>query len=319
MIITRLIPLYLFFVGLISISPLIAAAQTTNGELHHVNTVDKTIFVGTDFDHGSCSSSSCLMKKKRLVQHVNPIIYDRGDLIMERSIPKMSNTQPRSISIQTGVSFSTIKGLNLGEEDEELAEAFGFDIGYITGFNIQASAYFPFHGKLGARLGLGWAQKGYSQSSDLTDFYNELTSLFSDDPDDLIESVTSTSSITSNYLSIPALLQFNPVPRVRILAGPVLSVFLGCSIKNTTEIDSETETVTVSCDEAEVDIINTLDISVTTGAGVDIPVSNRISISLDATFDLGLSNIVEDDLSSSTDGKYQGFRIVAGISIPLGS
>ncbi len=267
------------------------------------------------------------MKEQGLERHINPIkrVSDKNDLTMEGRLPKMSDIQSRSISIQTGVSLSTIRGLDLGEDEEELAELLGVDVGYVTGFNIQASAYFPLRGRLGARLGLGWVQKGFSEEIDFSAFFNALIGAFTDDPDLLEESIISTTRITSNYLSVPALLQFNPVSRVRILAGPVLSVFLGCSIKATTESDSETESVSANCDELGEESLNTFDISIMTGAGVDIPVSNRVSVSLDAIFDLGLSNVLstesttEDDIAIFSDPKYQGFRIVAGVSIPFGN
>ena len=210
----------------------------------------------------------------------------------------------KSVSIQAGLSLSTV---TTPDEFEDLGDL--VDIGYVSGVNVRASVYLPIRGRLGTQLGLGWMQKGFSLEIELSDLFGDFAGYYSDYefPD-----ISSTTDFRINYLSVPALLQFNPISKVRLLAGPVLSFALGCNLESILEADGEQERESIDCgDDIE---LETVDVSIRAGAGVDIPVSSAFSVSLDAVYDLGMRNYDKE----GDDSKNRGFAITAGVSFPLG-
>ncbi|MYB91361.1 MAG: PorT family protein [Rhodothermaceae bacterium] len=155
---------------------------------------------------------------------------------------------------------------------------------------------------VGCRRGSLWRLNYLTYFGDFAGYYSDY-----EFPD-----ISSTTDFRINYLSVPALLQFNPISKVRLLAGPVLSFALGCNLESILEADGEEERESVDCgDDIE---LETVDVSIRAGAGVDIPVSSAFSVSLDAVYDLGMRNYDKE----GDDSKNRGFAITAGVSFPLG-
>ena len=210
----------------------------------------------------------------------------------------------RSVSIQAGLSLSTVTTPDEFDNFEDLV-----DIGYVSGVNVRASVYLPIRGRLGTQLGLGWMQKGFSMEIQVSELFGDFVGYFSEYE---VPDISSTTNFKANYISVPALLQFNPISKVRLLAGPVLSFALGCSLESILVVDGDEERESVDCgDDIE---LETVDISIRAGAGVNIPVSSAFSISLDAVYDLGMRNYEKE----GDDSKNRGFAITAGVSLPLG-
>ena len=224
----------------------------------------------------------------------------------------------KSISIWAGLSLSSIttpdeiRGLPDAERDL-------IDIGYRSGVNLRASVFLPISGGLGTRLGLGWIQNGWTLDVEVP----ELRGYDDDYYDDYHEhydgaSIRSRATARANYLSAPALLQFNPTSSVHLLAGPVFSFALGCSFAPTFEIDGiVTERDSADCGDDDVDLdLSTVDISIMVGAGVNIPVSSALSVSPEAVFDLGMTDFSPED--GNEGSKNKSFGITAGVSLLLG-
>ena len=211
----------------------------------------------------------------------------------------------KSVSIQAGLSLSTV---TTPDELEDFGDV--LDIGYRNGVNVRASVYLPIWGRLGTQLGLGWMQKGFSWELNVSEIFGDFIGYFSEDE---VSDISSIINFKMNYLSVPTLLQFNPTSKVRLLAGPVLSIALGCSLESITEVDGTVgERESVDCgDEIE---LETVDISIRAGAGVNIPVSSAFSVSLDAVYDLGMRDYDKE----GGDSKNRGFAITAGVSLPIG-
>lgn len=183
---------------------------------------------------------------------------------------------PVSVSLQAGLSLATVS-------PEGGSDAAGLDYSYQSGLNVRAFVFWPFSGLLGTQLGVGWVQKGSSIS------FPGIDEDFS-------------SNIRAGYLHFPLLLSLEPTSILNILVGPVVSLPLSCSI--------ESSGISVDCDETDLEL-NT-DISIMAGAGVSIPLSSSFSLSLDAVYDLGMTEIAED-----SDSKNRGFLFTAGVRLPL--
>ena len=223
----------------------------------------------------------------------------------------------KSISFQAGLSLSSVTTPD-DIKDLPNAQKDLIDIGYRSGAAIRASVFLPISGRVGTRLGLGWIQKGYSVKVELPELtvYDEFDDYF-----DYYDYASVTLRARANYLSAPVLLQFNPISSVHLLAGPVLSFALGCSFK-VTEVTTDADGTAIErdsadCDDDGVDLdLNTVDISIMVGTGVNIPVSDAFSVSLEAVYNLGMTDYSAEDEDEGS--KNTSFGITAGVSLPLG-
>ncbi|MXX98057.1 MAG: PorT family protein [Rhodothermaceae bacterium] len=202
----------------------------------------------------------------------------------------------KSVSIQVGLSLSKITTDRVDPS---------YNPSYRGGFNTRVSISLPISDRMGAQLGLGWMQRGYS-----VDIVRSAETLL---PENSPDGIYIRSRV--DYLSIPALLQFYPTSSnvIHVLAGPVLSFALGCSLELETELHGfVAERYSSDCTDGGTEI-ETVDISIMTGVGVNIPVSSEFSVSLDAVYDLGMI-----DTTTGIESKNRGFAITAGVSLPLG-
>ena len=91
---------------------------------------------------------------------------------------------------------------------------------------------------------------------------------------------------------------------VYLLAGPFAGFRTGCS----TSISEQGVSVSVDCDDADVDL-STTDFGISGAAGVEIGVSNGMGVALEALYDLGLKDL---------DGaKTRVFSLLAGLVFSL--
>lgn len=195
---------------------------------------------------------------------------------------------PVTVSIQAGLSLATVS-------PEEGSDLVGADYDFQNGFNVRASVFLPFSRLLGTQLGIGWVQKGSSITFSIPQF-DTLTGRRTED-------LSLDMTLRSEYLQFPLLLSLKPTSVFNILVGPVVSFPLSCGAESLGE--------SIDCDENDFLELNT-DISIMAGAGVSIPLSSSFSLSLDAVYDLGMTEIAED-----SDSKNRGFMFTAGIRLPL--
>jgi len=118
-----------------------------------------------------------------------------------------------------------------------------------------------------------------------------------------------------SYIQVPVLLQYHLMPgesfSPRIFAGPAIAFETGC------KISGSDGSVDVEFDCEEVDIATkSADFSAVFGVGADIPMGG-FTITGDARYDLGLSNI--DDSGSDGSVKNRAWGFFLGAAIPVGS
>ena len=148
----------------------------------------------------------------------------------------------------------------------------------------------PLLDRLGLHLGAGYSQKGFALS---------------------VLGVDATTEI--DYLEITTLAGV-PLPvgeraSVHLLAGPALAFKLSCQVSATFMGDSGTE----DCGE---DGPNTLDLGLMGGARLVIGVSEKLGLSLDALYNLGLLGM--DDIDSEITLKNRVMTLQAGIVYSIG-
>jgi hypothetical protein len=117
-----------------------------------------------------------------------------------------------------------------------------------------------------------------------------ITESFGVQPEVLYNSVGSKFDISGsdvvqkfNYLSVPILLRYNPVPVFNLHAGPQFGILLSA----TQEFDGDSE---------DIEDVKTLDLGLGFGAGLDLPMGLTASL----RYTLGLSNIADTDDDDAT-------------------
>ncbi len=184
------------------------------------------------------------------------------------------------LTLHAGASIATFGGADVSGASSR------------TGVNIGASLTLPVTDVLGIQIGGAYAQKGATDRS---------------------ESVDATLAI--DYIDVPVLLRIG-IPSssalsAHLLVGPAVSFQAKCSAKGT----SQGTSVSVDCSQFGADIKN-IDFGAMGGLGIDIAASERLRLSFDLLYDLGLTTI--DNTSPSADIKNRAFTIQAGLGFPLG-
>lgn len=121
--------------------------------------------------------------------------------------------------------------------------------------------------------------------------------------------------LSLNYIQVPVLVQYHFMAgesfSPRIFAGPAIAFETSCKISGTDG------SVDVEFDCEDVDIATkSADLSAVFGVGADIPMGG-FTITGDARYDLGLSNI--DDSNSDGSVKNRSWGFFLGAAIPVGS
>jgi len=195
-----------------------------------------------------------------------------------------AGAQDVSLGIVTGFNFAT-----LGIEDDE-----GQELDPRTGVGLGAHGSLDLSASFGVSLELLYSQKG----AKVTEGDARATYQF-------------------NYLEFPVLARYQ-IPTTaagtvepHIAGGFVLGFEVGCKLKG----ESGGVTVTVGCDEAEVET-KSLDLGFMFLGGFDILVGPG-ALMLDAAYNFGLKNI--NDVSGAGSVKNRMLYLRAGYKYPLGS
>jgi Outer membrane protein beta-barrel domain len=192
---------------------------------------------------------------------------------------------PARLSAQTVVSLRA--GLNV-------ATLGGGDVAinpdHRIGVNIGGAVTIPMSENLGLLLGATYSQKGAAPPVDLG----------------------ANLVLALDYLEIPALLEFmipsSGMVGAHVLAGPVIGLELSCDATGS----AGGFEVSVGCDQLGANT-KTFDLGAAAGFGVDVQATERVTLTLDLLYDLGLVSI-QDGL----DVKNRAFTIQAGLGIPIG-
>lgn len=126
------------------------------------------------------------------------------------------------------------------------------------------------------------------------------------------EDPTKVGSVDLSYFSVPVLAKFVTVGgKVYVISGVNFGFLTGAEIKPE---EGESEPVDVK------DSMRSFDLAVDFGVGGQLPVG-RIRIMLEARYEQGLLNIVEEDIvedALKTRVRSSGLQLLAGILLPLG-
>jgi Outer membrane protein beta-barrel domain len=164
-------------------------------------------------------------------------------------------------------------GANLFKMDGE-----SFDQAYKFGYNVGAFSELNFTSSWGIQPELLFNQTNYRTGTQFSDIY----------PDG-VNGVKG----KLNYLSIPVLLSFRPIPLLSLLAGPQFGILL-----------NQDEHLVNNAGQA----FKKGDLSVVVGAQL-----NLASIKLGARYVIGLNNI--NDLENQNNWKNEGWQLYAGFRI----
>lgn len=164
-------------------------------------------------------------------------------------------------------------GANLFKMDGE-----SFDQEYKFGYNVGAFSELNFTSSWGLQPELLFNQTNYRTGT-------QFSSLYPDGVNDVKGKL--------NYLSIPVLLSFRPIPLLSLLAGPQFGILL-----------NQDEHLVNNAGQA----FKKGDLSVVAGAQL-----NLASIKVGARYVIGLNNI--NDLQNENNWKNEGWQLYAGFRI----
>jgi hypothetical protein len=197
-------------------------------------------------------------------------------------------TAQMNLSVGGGVVAATFSG----DDADALGEGIGK--GSRVGISAGASLAIPISNQIYIVPGGYYVQKGAEYSEGST-----------------------TVTFKADYVEIPVFMSVmltgadSPVG-FNIFAGPTFAFEAGCDIEGE---DSGT-TVSLSCDDLGLDERQKLDIGVAGGAGVSFPIGDRLSLMVNAGYDLGLRKL--DTSSEPDDIKNSAFFGSVGVGIPVG-
>lgn len=175
----------------------------------------------------------------------------------------------------SGISYSSAGIINYGVKG-------GINFSNLSGKDWHAASYYKtsFHagafldvnllGIIGVETGLYFSQKGWV-----------------DQTKDGDENIIQQSSFTYNYLDIPVLLRFKPIPLVSLFVGPQASVYLN---NNYVITDSEGEENTYTEEHDDYGFTNP-DFAFVIGTHTNLP----LGIFLSASYDIGLTSLYTND------------------------
>ncbi len=183
----------------------------------------------------------------------------------------------KELGIHAGASIATFGGADAGSPNSR------------TGVNVGASLTLPVARLLGIQVGAGFVQKGATQSSGGVDV-----------------------TLAVDYVEVPVLLRVG-IPSSRavsahVLVGPAVAFQTSCKANGSAPGMS----VSVDCSQIGADLQKT-DVGAMGGVGLDLAKPGRLTVSIDALYNVGLSSIV-----NGADTKNRAFTIQAGLGIPLG-
>jgi hypothetical protein len=183
------------------------------------------------------------------------------------------------VSLRAGLNVATLGGDDIDINPD-----------HRIGVNIGGAVTIPMSENLGLLLGATYSQKG------------------AEPPVDLGADVV----LALDYLEIPALLELmipsSGTVGAHVLAGPVVGVELSCEGRGS----GGGFEVGVDCGRLGIDT-KSFDLGAAAGFGVDVQATERVTLTVDLLYNLGLVS-VEDGF----DVKNRAFTIQAGLGIPIG-
>lgn len=188
-------------------------------------------------------------------------------LTLSMLVITIMNTQAQGfhLGIKGGANMDKINGQSFDDEFK-----FGYNVGAFAELNLAPT--------LGIQPELLFNQSTYRTGSDFSDVYPEGVN----DVEGKL-----------NYLTVPVLLSFRPVPVLSIQAGPQF----GIAVNQDQKLTENTKDAFKSGDFALV-------------GGVQL---NLSSLRIGGRWVEGLSNV--NDYTSTTSWKHKGFQIYAGFTI----
>ena len=186
-----------------------------------------------------------------------------------------------TIALRGGLSMATIGGSDAPS---------GFDSR--TGLTVGGAVIFGVGDNVGLQLGAAYVQKGVTETEAGAEYEFSL-----------------------DYIEVPLLLRFTIPAEGSILphfvVGPAVSFEAKCEAAGS----SEGASVALGCGAAGL-ATKSIDFGGIVGAGLDIGTSGSASLTLDVTYNIGLTSI--DDSGDDDDVKNRAWSLVAGIAFPVG-
>lgn len=185
------------------------------------------------------------------------------------------------VALILAVTHSYAQGFHLGiKAGANLFKVDGqsFDQQFKFGYNVGAFSEINFTSRWGIQPELLFNQTNYRTGTEFSDVYSGGLNNYKG---------------KLNYLSIPVLLSFRPIPLLSLLAGPQFGILL-----------NQDEHLTDNAAQA----FRKGDLAVVAGAQL-----NLASLKLGARYVIGLNNI--NDLPNENTWKNQGWQLYAGFRI----
>jgi hypothetical protein len=196
-----------------------------------------------------------------------------------------------SFSSFAGADLMIGGGLNLSNLSYSEDLGSGVTKSMRVGFNAGANLFIPFSEQIGLTPGVNFETRGTKIESSYQS--NKLT-----------------MTMSMNYLQIPVLFTYKPMPELALKVGPELGIFLGG-----TEKDESNIAMLNGEGDITSDMVNTIDFGLSFGASYTI--ANMIAIG--AGYYLGLTNVnksasadaeaSEESASPSGDFKNNNIKI----------
>lgn len=185
------------------------------------------------------------------------------------------------VALMLAVTHSHAQGFHLGvKAGANLFKVDGqsFDQEFKFGYNVGAFSEINFTSSWGIQPEVMFNQTNYRTGTEFSDVYSGGVNNYKG---------------KLNYLSIPVLLSFRPIPLLSLQAGPQFGILL-----------NQDEHLTSNAEQA----FKKGDLSVVAGAQL-----NLASLKLGARYVIGLNNI--NDLQNENSWKNQGWQLYAGFRI----
>ena len=187
-----------------------------------------------------------------------------------------------TVGFRGGLSLASLGGDDAQDFDSKTGLSFG---GF---FNV------PVSDMLGVQVGAGFVQKGASETELGVDLEFEM-----------------------GYIEIPLLLTLSPPTSGNVgftfSVGPAIGFNTGCTLSGT----EGGITVEIDCDDPSIGLeVKSFEVGAMVGAGLDIGLTESVSLVLDGFYNLGLTKV--DDSGVDDDVKNRAFSILAGVSFSVG-
>ena len=209
------------------------------------------------------------------------------------ALPAMSSGQ--SIGVRGGLSIASVGGNDAA------------DTGSTKGASVVAFYNIPLPGILGAQIGVGFTQRGFTRT---------VFGLTAAGRRALAESSVEGTVVVS-FAEVPLLLTLSPVSfgnlGFNLSVGPVVGLMTGCNVSFTDGSASRTFKCT---DQLAGLRPNSFEVGARVGAGMGLGLTENASLLLDVFYTLGLTKVERSGVND--DIKNRSFSILLGTSFSVG-